>query len=476
MTDQALEQAARHAQAYLAALDRRPAGAAVSLAELRHRLNRPLDDAGVDASQVISELAADAEPGLAGSAGGRFFGWVIGGASPAAIGADWLTSAWDQNAVLYACSPAAAIVEEIAGAWIKEILGLPAQASFAFVTGGQMAHVTCLAAARHALLLKQGWCVEEQGLCGAPPIRILTSATGHGSIARAATLLGLGRNSIEPLAADPDGRVEPAALARALKEPGPAILVLQAGDIATGAYDDFETLIPMAKERGAWVHIDGAFGLWAAASARTRHLLRGVGAADSWATDGHKWLNVPFDSGYAFVADPAAHFAAMSHRAVYLTHDEEARDQIDWTPDWSRRARGFATYAALRALGREGVAELIERSCGHARRLIDDVRNLPGVEIVREPIINQALLSFCDPREDANEADHNLETDRVIAAVNDSGEAFFSGSTWWGVRVMRVSVCNWRTRADDIDRASAAIRAALFQRGPNGTSMGTRLR
>jgi glutamate/tyrosine decarboxylase-like PLP-dependent enzyme len=232
----------------------------------------------------------------------------------------------------------------------------------------------------------------------------------------------------------------------------------------------------MAKEKGAWVHVDGAFGLWAAASARTRHLLRGVGTADSWATDGHKWLNVPFDSGYAFVADSAAHFAAMSHRAVYLTHDNEARDQIDWTPDWSRRARGFATYAALRALGRIGIAELIDRSCGHARRLIDGVRNLSGVEIVCEPIINQALIRFRDPRNGAGEAEHNLETDRVIAAINDSGEAFFSGSTWGGMRVMRVSVCNWRTTENDIDRAIAAIRAASRQRGPNGTSMGTRLR
>jgi len=453
-----LERAWHHARAYLESLESCPAGATASLAALRVSLGRPLSDCGTEAAQVIDELVEDASQGIVGSVGGRFFGWVIGGAVPAAIAADWLTSIWDQNAALYACSPAAAVVEEIAGAWLKDILGLPARASFAFVTGCQMAHVTCLAAARHALLQKDGWMVEDEGLSGAPAIRILASEHGHGSVARAATLLGLGRNNIVRLATDPLGRIEPAALAAQLEDSRPTIVVLQAGDIATGAFDEFASLVPMAKAKGAWVHIDGAFGLWAAASPHRRHLLRGVAAADSWATDGHKWLNVPFDSGYAFVADPAAHCAALSHRAAYLTHDADARDQIDWNPDWSRRARGFATYAALRELGRAGIADLVERCCAHAMALVDGLRNVRGIRIVSEPIINQGLVRFLG--EDASDAENDARTDAVIAAVNAGGEAFFSGSTWHGRRVMRISVCNWRTSDADIERAIVAIRKA----------------
>jgi glutamate/tyrosine decarboxylase-like PLP-dependent enzyme len=452
----ALERAWHHARIYLESLERRPVGATGSRSALRESLGRPLSDGRTEAAQVIDELVADATRGILGSAGGRFFGWVIGGSVPAAIAADWLTSVWDQNAALYACSPAAAVVEEIAGAWLKDILGLPARASFAFVTGCQMAHVTCLAAARHALLQKDGRVVEDEGLSGAPAIRILASEHGHGSVARAATLLGLGRNNIVRLATDPLGRIEPVALAAQLQDSRPTIVVLQAGDIATGAFDDFATLIPLAKARGAWVHIDGAFGLWAAASPARRHLTHGVAAADSWATDGHKWLNVPFDSGYAFVADPAAHSAALSHRAAYLTHDADARDQIDWNPDWSRRARGFATYAALRELGRSGIAELVDRCCAQTSALIDGLRNLRGVEIVSEPIINQALVRFCG----AGGTDDDTRTDAAIAAVNAGGEAFFSGSTWHGRRVMRISVCNWRTSDTDIERAIVAITKA----------------
>ena len=461
MSDDVLDCAFAHARRYLAGLESGPVGPTLDLAGLRERLDKPLGEDGLPAPDVIDQLVRDASPGLIASAGGRFFGWVIGGAMPVAVAADWLTSVWDQNAALYACSPAAAIVEEVAGAWLKDLLGLPAQASFAFVTGCQMAHVTCLAAARHALLKKRGWSVEEDGLAGAPSVRILASEHGHGSIARAAALLGLGRRNIVPLATDAQGRIEPSALADALDDAQPTILVLQAGDIATGAYDDFETLIPIAKAKDAWVHIDGAFGLWAATSPAKRGLMRGAAAAHSWATDGHKWLNVPFDSGYAFVADADAHRAALSHRAVYLTHDDDARDQIDWNPDWSRRARGFATYAALRQLGRRGVAEIVDRSCEHASALVDGLRNLASIEIVREPIINQALVRFRDMRANAADADHDRRTDAVVESVNAGGEAFFSGSTWNGRRVMRISVCNWRTNAADVARTLAAIRKAL---------------
>ena len=329
-----------------------------------------------------------------------------------------------------------------------------------------MAHVTCLAAARHALLRAHGWDVEAQGLAGAPAIRILVSEGRHGSIERAVALLGLGRQNIAPLATDALGRIEPAALEHALAAaPQPPIVILQAGDICTGAFDDFATLIPLARRAGAWVHIDGAFGLWAAASPRYRHLVRGVEAAHSWATDGHKWLNVPFDCGYAFIGDPSAHRAAVSHRAAYLTHATDARDQLDWNPDWSRRARGFPTYAALRQLGRTGIAQLVERSCDHARALARGLGALPGAELVAPPIINQALVRFRDPRAGADEADHDRRTDQVIDAINATGEAFFSGGTWRGRRVMRISVCNSRTTEDDVARATAAVLRASASAG-----------
>ncbi len=452
----------RQARTYLAALGATPVAATVDLETLRRRLDRPFIEHGVAPDVVIDELARDAAAGLLGSAGGRFFGWVIGGSLPAAVGADWLATAWDQNAAMHACSPAAGVVEEIAGAWLKDLLQLPAVSSFAFVTGCQMAHVTCLAAARHALLAGRGWDVEARGLASAPAPRILVGATHHGSIERAAGLLGLGRQSIASLAIDDLGRIEPAGLARALADSSqPTIVVVQAGDICTGAFDDFATLIPLARRHGAWVHVDGAFGLWAAASPRYRSLVHGIAAAHSWATDGHKWLNVPFDCGYAFVGDPQAHRAAVSHHASYLTHAIDARDQLDWNPDWSRRARGFSTYAALRQLGRGGVASLVERSCAHADRLARGLAALPDAELVSAPIINQALVRFRDRRPGASEADHDRRTDQVIDAINATGEAFFTGSTWRGRRVMRISVCNWRTTEADVARAIAAADLVL---------------
>lgn len=448
-----LETASRLALSYLARLDRLPVAPTVGLDELRRRLARPLNDDGTPPEQVITELASDVEGGILGSAGGRFFGWVMGGSLPAALAADWLTSAWDQNAGLYAAGPAAAVAEEVAGAWLKEIFGLPEGASFALVTGCQMAHCTCLAAARHAVLSKRGWDVEQLGLFGAPPIRFLSSSERHGTFERAVRFLGLGLRQIACLPTDADGRLREDALEHALKaDPeAPTIVLLQAGDVNIGAYDSFQTLIPIAKRYGAWVHVDGAFGLWAAASPLFRRLVRGVDAADSWATDGHKWLNVPYDCGYAFVADPDAHRASVSYRAPYLTHDAKARDQMDWTPEWSRRARGFATYAALRQLGRKGVAELVERCCRHAHSLVTRIGSLPGAELLWEPTINQGLVRFGD----------DSRTDAVIAAIVATGEAFFGGTTWRGRRAMRVSVCNWQTSVEDVDRAVNAVAGVL---------------
>jgi glutamate/tyrosine decarboxylase-like PLP-dependent enzyme len=407
----------------------------------------------------VSALVRDSAGGHIGCAGGRFFAWVVGGSLPAALAADWLTSAWDENCTLFASGPATAVMEEVAGEWLKEILGLPAQASFGFVTGCQMAHTTCLAAARHAVLAAHAWDVEDRGLCGAPAIRVLSSDQRHGTIERSLRLLGLGRASVVDLPVDEEGRLPEKLLRSALEAaPGaPTIVLLQAGDLNIGAYDCFESLIPLAHEHGAWVHVDGAFGLWAAASPRYRHLLRGVELADSWATDGHKWLNVPYDCGYAFVANPEAHRAAMSHRAPYLTHAADGRDAIDWTPEWSRRGRGVATYAALRQLGRAGVAQLIERCCRHARRMVTAMGALPGAELLWEPAINQGLLRFHDP----HGVDDDAWTERVIARVVASGEAYFGATTWRGKRAMRVSVCNWRTTDEDVERAIAAVSGVL---------------
>ena len=458
-----LEAAQQHALSFLEHQGSQAAGATVDVATLRERLSKPLAREGLPPEQVIAELVEGVEGGLLGSAGGRFFGWVIGGSLPAALAADWLAGAWDQNAALYACAPAAAVVEEVAGEWLKDVLGLPADASFAFVSGCQMAHATCLAAARHALLAGRGWDVERQGLYGAPPIRILSSGQRHGSFERAVRLMGLGQESLVYLDSDDEDRLEPDALLRALEADAstPTILLLQAGDINIGAFDDFATLIPLAKRHHAWVHVDGAFGLWAAASPRYRHLLEGAAAADSWATDGHKWLNVPYDCGYAFVAHAEAHKASMTHRAAYITHDEDARDEMDWNPEWSRRARGFPTYAALRQLGRDGVADLIERCCRHAHAIVTGIGDLPGAELLWEPHINQGLVRFLDPSPAAAEADHDRRTDEVIAAIVATGEAFFGSTTWRGRRAMRVSVCNWQTSDEDVARAVGAAAKVL---------------
>ncbi|HZS43590.1 MAG TPA: aminotransferase class V-fold PLP-dependent enzyme [Blastocatellia bacterium] len=462
-TQKTLEAAFRHSSSFLENLDHRPVGATVDLNSLRERLGKPLADASVPPDQVIDEMVRDVEGGILGFQSGRFFGWVVGGGLPAALAADWLTSTWDQNAVLYASGPAAAIVEEVTGEWLKEILGLPAVCTFAFTTGCQMAHTTCLAAARHALLARNGYDVERDGLYNAPPIRILTSNARHGSVERAVRMLGLGASNIIDLEVDESGQLQPETLEAALSanSSSPIIVLLQAGDINTGVYDSFETLIPVAKKYNAWVHIDGAFGLWAAASSRYRHLTKGVEKADSWATDGHKWLNVPFDSGYAFIADAEAHKAAMSYRASYLVHGEEARDPFDWNPEWSRRSRGFSSYAALRQLGRSGVAELIERSCQHALSLVDGIGKLPSVEVLWRPIINQGLVRFLDSSPNATEEDHDRRTDKVIAAIVATGEAFFGGTTWRGRRAMRVSVCNWRTTEEDVRRTIDAVANVL---------------
>jgi glutamate/tyrosine decarboxylase-like PLP-dependent enzyme len=456
----ALRRATELALAFLGSLDAAPVHATASLAELRRRFAQPLPDDGADPVAIVEDLARDTAGGLLGTAGGRFYGWVIGAGLPAAVAADWLTSVWDQNAGLYACAPAAGVVEEVCGTWLKDLLGVPAGASFALVTGCQMAHFTCLAAARHAVLERAGWDVNRDGLSGAPRIRLLTSAEVHGTTTRAVRMLGLGTSSMEVLPSDEAARLAPATLRQALdRQPGrPAIVVLQAGDVNCGAFDPFPELIPVAREAGAWVHVDGAMGLWCNAVPELRHLLAGAEQADSWATDGHKWLNVPYDCGYAFVAHPEHHRAGMQHRASYLAYAEEARDELDWNPEHSRRARGFATWAALRELGRGGVADLVIRCCRFAHDIATRIGCLPNARVIAVPQINQGLVRFHDD-------DHR--TDEVIAAINATGEAFFTGTTWRGMRCMRVSVSSWRTTANDVDRAVAAAERALAVTPPS---------
>ena len=459
----ALQAAFAHALSYLESQDKAPVGPRHDADVLRGRLFRKLEAEPTDPATVIEELVEDVEGGLLRTSGGRFYAWAIGGSLPAALAADWLTSAWDQNAALYACSPAAAIVEEVVGAWLKKLLNIPPLASFALVTGCQMAHVTCLTAARHALLARVGWAVEDRGLSGAPSIRLVCSSSRHASIERAVRFVGFGTANVTYLRPDDDETMSPSALRSALEaDPSrPTIVLLQAGDINTGTFDSFENLVPIAHEGGAWVHVDGALGLFAAASPTYRHLVRGAEAADSWATDGHKWLNVPFDCGYAFIVDSKAHRAAMSTEAPYIAGSTRARDEINWNPEWSRRARGFSTYAALRELGRTGLAEMIDRTCRHARSIVEGIGDLEGTEVLWSPVINQGLVRFLARNTSRTDADDNARTDEIIARVVQGGEAFFGPTTWRGIRAMRVSVLNWRTSEADVVRAVRAVADAL---------------
>lgn len=451
-----LDIAFAEARRYLASLDTRPVQSRGTAEQMRAPLPDRFPEKGMAAENVVRAIAAAADPGLTGNAGGRFFAWVKGGALPAALATDMMCSAWDQNAVLASTSPAGAVLEEIAGKFLLEALRLPPDCSFAFVTGCQMAHTTALAAARHAILAKCGWDVEEKGLNGAPSIRVLANKQYHSSVTRALRLLGLGSDCIETLAGDSPGQVSPDILRDALAEApdAPTIVILNAGDLSIGACDDFATLCPIARESGAWVHVDGAFGLWANASPRLAPLVAGVELADSWATDGHKWLNTPYDCGMAITRDPDAHSAAMRMTAAYLTSGGPIRDPMDFTPEWSRRARAIPALAALMELGRDGLATMIERCCDHAAAIYDGIVDRDGAIGVARPTLNQGLIRF-------EAKDGSNISDAVVAAINASGEAFFSGGSWDGQRVMRISVCGWNTGPDDVERTIAAAGTAL---------------
>jgi glutamate/tyrosine decarboxylase-like PLP-dependent enzyme len=449
----ALRTAAQHADAFLATLDERPVAASADAAAVRSSLGGPLPERGEDPASVVDALATGAEPGLVATAGPRHFGFVIGGTLPAALAADWLVSAWDQNAAFHALSPAAAAIEEITSAWTLELLGLPDTASVGFVTGGQGANTTCLAAARNAVLARNGWDVERDGLIGAPRVSVLCGEQAHATIYTSLRLLGLGEQTVIRIPADDQGRMDPDALAKALAaNDGPTIVCAQAGNVATGAFDAFEPIADQCDEHGGWLHVDGAFGLWAAAAPATRHLTAGVARAASWAVDAHKWLNVPYDGAMAIVADREAHLAAMSLAGPYLVADPGQRDSTNFVPESSRRARAVPIYAALRSLGAAGIAEMVERNCAQARRMAQRLSTIPGAEVLNDVVLNQVLIRM-PGGDDANRA--------AVAAIQRDGTCWLGGTTWNGDYVLRVSVSNWATTDEDIDRSAAAIAAAV---------------
>jgi glutamate/tyrosine decarboxylase-like PLP-dependent enzyme len=438
-----------HARAFLEPLRNRPviARSADPVLGEPPSLGKPSDPL-----DVLDSLARLVDEGGVATPGPRFFGFVTGGSLPVAVAADWLVSVWDQNAAFHVLSPAMASLEDVTAGWLLDLLDLPRQASVGFVTGATMANVTGLAAARHEVLRRAGWDVEADGLQGAPKLHVVAGAGAHASIDTAARFLGFGTSNLVRVAADGQGRMVPDALKAALGHiHGPTIVCLQAGHVNTGAFDPFTPLVEIAHARDAWVHVDGAFGLWARAVDGLRHLSDGVERADSWGVDAHKWLNVPYDSGIAIVAHPAAHRASMAQRASYLLRAEgERRDGMDWTPEASRRARAVPVYAALKALGREGVAALVAGNCRRARQMASLLQSHPSFTILNDVVINQVLVRV------RNRAGQNV-TPAVIARVQQAGVCWVGGTTWEKEPAMRIAISNWSTSAEDIERSAASI-------------------
>lgn len=444
------EIASAHARAFRKSLPRRRPRPEIEAADLEARFGGPTPESGEDAATVIDALALAAGPGLMATPGPRFFGWVIGASHEVGVAADWLASAWGQNAGVYASSPAAAIAEKVAARWLLDILDLPADCSVGFTTGATMASFTCLAAARNHVLARAGWDVERMGLQGAPRVRILIGADAHSSIIAALRLLGLGSEIAEVIATDQQGRMVPAALEAALAaSQAPTIVIIQAGQINTGAFDPATEIARLCHASGAWLHVDGAFGLWARAVPELSDLTQGLEAADSWATDGHKWLQAPYDSGYAIVHHPEAHRRAMTMGASYLP--ESGYEPSHFTPELSRRARGFSTWAILRALGRNGVQEMVRTHCGFAQLLRDHLSSIAGLRIVNEVTLNQLILRFGESDE---------MTRDVIRRMQEENICFVEGASWRGQWVLRISIISGPLAEQDILRLAKAIIAA----------------
>jgi glutamate/tyrosine decarboxylase-like PLP-dependent enzyme len=446
-----LDDAAARAGRYLDGLaDRSVAPTTAALSNLSH-FAQPLQDHPIDAAQVIQELDEFGSPATVATAGGRFFGFVIGGSLPAALAANVLAAAWDQNAGLEIASPIGAELEKVCRGWLVSLLGLPRETEVGFVTGATMANFSGLAAARHAVLERQGWDVEARGLFGAPPITVVVGDDAHVTLFKALSLLGLGRERVVRVPVDKQGRMLPDRLPVI---DGPTIVCLQAGNVNTGAFDPARELFSRLAGSGAWVHVDGAFGLWVAASPSKRRLLEGVEQADSWATDAHKWLNVPYDSGLVFVRERRHLNAAMSMSASYLT-ESETRDPHLFVPELSRRARAVEVWAALRSLGTSGLAALIDRTCAHAQRFAEAL-SAAGYEILNDVVINQVLVSFGTPE----------ETRRVIAGIQQDGTCWCGGTVWQGHTAMRISVSSWSTTDEDVEKSlEAMLRVAARVKG-----------
>jgi glutamate/tyrosine decarboxylase-like PLP-dependent enzyme len=445
--------AAGYASDYRAGLSERRVAARADMEALRKAFGGPLPQGPAPPDEVLDALVAAADPGLVATPGPRFFGFVIGGALEAATAAEIVAAGWDQCGFNAALSPAAMAAEEAAGTWLKDLLGIPGSASVGFVTGAQEANTVGLASARHHVLQQAGWDVERHGLAGAPTVRILASAERHATIDRSVRLLGFGTDTIESVEADGNGAIDLVDLERVLGDgtSAPTIVCLQAGNVNTGACDDLRAGCAIARRHDAWVHVDGAFGLWAGAAVPTRHLVDGVELADSWGCDGHKWLNVPYDSGFAFCSRPDVHAAAVSYTAAYLTGSGSGPAAgADLTLASSRRARGFATWAALRQLGREGVADVVTRCCALARRFADGL-TAGGLEIVNDVVLNQVLVAV------GTEA----ETEQAVARIQQDGTCWVGGTTWRGRRLLRISVSNWSTTETDVDQSVAAILDAV---------------
>jgi glutamate/tyrosine decarboxylase-like PLP-dependent enzyme len=447
--------AAEHALAYTAGLGDRPVAPSATVGQLRKLLGGGLPDQPDDAEDVVALVARAGRTGTMASAGPRFFGFVMGGALPAAVGTDWLVSAWDQNAAAYVPSPVASVAEEVVADWILDLLGLPPHCSVGFVTGGQMATYTALATARHHLLARAGWDVERQGLRHAPGLTVLATEERHASVDRAIRLLGIGTAALRTVPCDGQGAIDPDGLAAALDTvDGPTIVCVQAGNINTGAVDPLDRVCAIAHRHGAWVHVDGAVGLWAMASPQVRPRFAGAERADSWSTDAHKWLNTPYDCGIVICAHPDQHRATTGITAPYIVISEE-RDGFEWTPEWSRRARSLPLYAAMRSLGRSGIVDLVDRCCAHARRFARHFDPVAGIHVLNDVVLNQVLVQFRDP-----DGDHDRLTDDVVRRVQDEGTCWLGGTVWQNQHAMRISVCNWSTTGHDVDRSVAAIIAA----------------
>lgn len=454
-----LEGAAQHAITYRGEVATASPYAAADAGDLRSAFDTGLPDAGRPGHEIIEQLSTAARPGLLGVSGDAFYGWVMGGSHPVGVAADWLTSAWGQNAGIFQTSPAAAIAEEVAGKWLLDLLDLPRECSIGFTTGATMASFICLATARQEVLRRSGWDITEDGLFGAPEVSIYISEEAHSSIFATLRFLGFGQRRLKRVAADKEGRMLANDLASQLEnDNGPKVIISQAGHINSGAFDDFAAISTLADSSGAWLHVDGAFGLWARSADTKSHLCVDAHKADSWAVDGHKWLQVPYDSGYAIVKDADAHRNAMAITASYLNQSVgDGRNPSHYVPELSRRARGFATWAVLQALGRNGVEEIVVQTCSNAVRLANQLRDVDGITILNNVCLNQVALAFENVEGSIN---RDALTGLVINRLQEDGQWFIKEATWQGRTIMRLSFSSQGKENAEIDRFAAAIASA----------------